>query len=256
MVVEEASVGVAALWGRDSEQLGDVAVLQPTAGVGLACGRGALPKSYAYLDPNEDAAAAAWGPATTVLVVADAHNGRDASEIVVERVLSAVGEQPQGPLTEDQLVELFVDAGRAVIAGTMRHDGQRRASATTLALVTVREGRHLQWASFGDSEVLLLGSRSRQLTTPSHQFLGPPRTRTDVVRRLDHGTCALADDDWVALVTDGFSNFTPAGDPVEGALRALTDVPTPGAAAEALVRHAYGGGAGDNVAAAVLAPRG
>ncbi len=252
-VEEEDRLSVAALWGHDSEELGAIEVLQPSPSLGLACGRGALPKPYAHLDPNEDAAAVAWGPDATVLVVADAHNGRDASEIAVGRVLDAVGDEPAGLLAEDVLVDLFLDIGRAIIAGTVGHDGQRRASRTTLALACIAQGR-LQWASMGDSEVLVLGASSRGLTTPSHDFLGAPRLRHDVRRSLDLGTTGLADDDWVALVTDGFTNYTAAVDPVQGALWALAKAPAPGDAAGALVRHAYASGAGDNVAAAVLAP--
>lgn len=244
------------LWGRQYDTYGDIVVTEPAPGVALALTRGLHPKPYRWVDPNEDAVAAVVGPRATLLVVADAHNGAVAAEVAVQTVLDHVGEDPPEDLDDAALVELFAHAGGAILAETQaRADERRRESRTTLSLALVADHR-LRWAALGDSPVLVVQARrGHELTSDSSHFVGWPMASFQVDRVLQRGRLALSDDTWVAVTSDGFSNFTPAASAALGAEAVLSGACDAADGARSLVEHAFAGGAGDNVATAVLAPR-
>ena len=74
------------LHGAKHPKLGEIATLAegPAA---IAISRGGSKKRYAYRDPNEDAAGFALSNWGGVVVVADGHNGHQAAQIAVDRVL-------------------------------------------------------------------------------------------------------------------------------------------------------------------------
>ena len=84
----------ALLLGSDHTELGQVKVEAVGDHAALGLTRGRYRKSYRYVDPNEDVAAAVAGERATLLAVADAHNGVHAAETAIEEVLAAWGADP------------------------------------------------------------------------------------------------------------------------------------------------------------------
>ena len=234
------------LWGKDHIDLDRVAVAASSAEVAVAITRGRHRKAYAYTDPNEDAAVAVVGRRATLLAVADGHNGWAATEAAMTAVVSDLGDDPPPRLSDDELVDLFHRASRAVLDVTERPGFPTPDSRTTLVLALVSTGS-VQWASFGDSAVYLVtGASSAQLSQSRHRFVGYPMPRQAVDHLLDRGTLEVAPGSWIVVASDGFADF------------ARPFPTTPFAAAEdaeevarRLVLAACEGGAGDNVAVGV-----
>lgn len=247
----------ATLWGREHVAYGDVAVRAPGARLAVALTRGLHPKPYRWTDPNEDVVAAVAGERAALLVVADGHNGAAASEVAVRGVLDAYGQDPPpADIGDRDLVRLFHDLSWAVLAATDFLDAERRESRTTLSLALVTAGA-VQWAALGDSPVVVAGpGGAAEVTRPTTHFLGWPYTPGHVHQLLQRGVVPLPDGAWVAVLSDGFSNFTGGLDTARAVGAVTSTAEGPEAAAAGLVRAALRGGAGDNVAVAVLAPEG
>lgn len=246
------------LWGRDHVELGITAVETVDARHALALTRGFLPKHYEYVDPNEDIAAISVGARATLLVVADGHNGLQASETAVGMVLGRLGDDPPpADLDDDTLVDLFHAAGKAVVGATRLLDPPHRHSRTTLTVALIA-GRRLQWAALGDSALITASAACGvELTQSRNHFVGNVLSRDHVVARLQRGVAELAEDTWVIAASDGFTNFITAPDPgaaVAATLAASGAAATPAEIAVALLDDAGRGGAGDNVTVAVAAP--
>ena len=245
-------VAVAVLWGRDHVRYDEVGLAVPTDGVALALSRGKIPKPYAYVDPNEDVVAAAVGPTATLLVVADGHSGVEAAEIAVESILRQAGEP--SPQLSSRLAHLFAPAHEAVLTATAEMRRRNRESRTTLTIGLLTRG-WLSWASLGDSALMVVTPRQGvTVTTARHRFVGASMPTREVLADIDMGQVEVPDDAWVVAATDGFLNFTLTGDPARAAAVVLGRQRTAADAARALVAHAFSGGAGDNVAVAVVEP--
>jgi serine/threonine protein phosphatase PrpC len=223
----------------------------------LALTRGRHPKPYRWTDPNEDVAAAVVGDRATLLVVADGHNGVTASEVAVRTVLEEVGDDPPAELAENDLVALYHRTGVAVIAAVRDADQTQRGSRTTLSIALVA-GRRLTWAALGDSPVLVTeNGQGMELTYADEPaFIGSPMTMRRVGSLLQRGRGTLGAAAWVAVTSDGFANFHLGATPAGSAAEVLAEAADATAAACGLLDHACAAGAGDNVAAAVAAPRG
>lgn len=250
-------MGAVTLWGREHVAYGDIVVRDAGPGSAVALTRGLHPKPYRYTDPNEDVVAAVTGPRAALLVVADGHNGAASSEVAVATVLERLGDDPPpADLDDEEMVRLFHDVGWAVLHATTALDRARRESRTTLSVALVAGGV-LQWAAMGDSPVVVADLESaHELTVPTHHFVGWPLPAGQVDRLLQRGRTPVSDEAWVAVLSDGFSNFTGGRTTADAVHRVLATAGTAEAGAAELVQAAFAGGAGDNVAAAVLAPRG
>src|SRR3954453_9630770 len=106
----------AVLWGTDYEELGVVGSRSVGERAGLAITRGLHKKAYRYEDPNEDAVAAVAGPAATLLVRPDGHNGMTAPTLAVQAVLDHFGPSPPSALSDGDWLELFGTVNETVIA--------------------------------------------------------------------------------------------------------------------------------------------
>jgi serine/threonine protein phosphatase PrpC len=240
----------AALWGHDHVELGRTASKAAGPRAAVAISRGGAAKLYSYVDPNEDVACAVAGDHATLLAVADGHNGMTASRIAIEVVLRHIGEEPPPGLTDSDWVTLFGIVNEAILAAKLGTDTPHSACALSCALVT-RD--FLSWASAGDTAVVVArpgASRGRQLNREAMRFVGHPMKPRALERVVGRGTRTLEEGEWVALITDGYSEF--AGRPAESLpsvlVSAADDAET---GARAIVDHACARGAGDNVAAAV-----
>jgi len=246
-------LGASVLWGRDCVEYGEVAVSRPADQVALALTRGLYPKPYAWTDDNEDDVAAVIGKRATALLVADGHNGAVSSEVALGIVLDRFGEDPPPDLTDDELIDLFVAAGDAVLDATRAKDGQHD-SRTTLSVALVGE-RSVRWAAIGDSPIFVMEEgRGRELTEGVHRFVGWPMRRSGVDATLQRGRVTLSAGGWVALASDGFSNFSLGHAPADVVGRLLGDAADAEAGARMLIDHAFEGRAGDNVAVALAGP--
>jgi serine/threonine protein phosphatase PrpC len=182
----------------------------------IAISRGGAPKTYAYLDPNEDAVAFATAPGGTAIAVADGHSGHRASEVVLERLLEAhmahwleadAHALKQG-WAEDAADVLF-DLNNAVLTSGGRGGGQ--STRTTLAVAVVRPGQDLvAFFSMGDSHVFDVRSDGvTELAAPDGPriaFLGHPTDDRSRLRdKYRAGVASLGDSRALVLATDGIS---------------------------------------------------
>jgi serine/threonine protein phosphatase PrpC len=247
----------AALWGRDHEELDRIASVAAGERAGLAITRGRFPKTYAYEDPNEDVVAAVDGPRATLLVCADGHSGLTSSHVAVETVLDAVGDDPPPALSDGEWLELFARANDAVVAS--KGLGSPHPATETVLLTAIVSGRRLSFAAIGDAALVVGGpglGRGRQLNVEAFQFLGRPMKPRALKKAVQRGSTSLDDGEWVTMVTDGLTEFVAPLRPADLVPRVLarSREGTAEAAAVALVEAACAAGAGDNVAAVVLAP--
>jgi serine/threonine protein phosphatase PrpC len=244
--VPRVTTGTVRLLGSDAAVLGEIASAGLGEQAGLALSRGRLPKVYPSVDPNEDAVLAATGHGRWLLAAADGHFGFDAAAAAIEAVERAVedvlADEGDGRAA---LTRVLIGCRDAVAAALARAPDARDRSRTALSLGLVRPGE-LFAATWGDSAVFWVhGPLATSITSPT-DFLGP-RARIPAVVRL-----ALHPGDAVALATDGFTDFA-APDTI-AALHTAVRAATPTKAADALVRAAFAGGAGDNVGVGVLLP--
>jgi serine/threonine protein phosphatase PrpC len=247
----------ATLWGIDHEELGPIASAAAGERAGVAISRGRFPKRYRYEDPNEDAVAAVAGPRATLLVIADGHNGATASHIAVQALLNAVGDDPPDGFGDADWLDLFAVVNDEVIAA--KGPGAPHPASNTVLVAALASPGRLSWAAVGDSAIVVArpgADRGRQLNKEAMRFLGQPMSRRGIKGSVARGSHALEPEDWVALVTDGLSEFVAPLRPADVVPRVLSVAPDTGAqaAAAGLVEAACSAGAGDNVAAAVLAP--
>lgn len=247
----------ATLWGTDHEELGPIESATAGEKAAVAITRGRFPKAYRYEDPNEDAVAVVAGERATLLVCADGHGGATASHLAVRFVLDALGEDPPDDYDDGDWLKLFGDVNEAVLE-TKGLTSPQPGSSTVLVAALATPGR-LSWAAIGDGALVVCrpgAERGRQLNKEAMRFIGHPMGRRALKQTVQRGSVALDDGQWVALVTDGLSEFVAPLKPADVVPRvlALSAAGTAEAAAVALVDTACGAGAGDNVAAAVLAP--
>lgn len=242
------------LLGRDHEGAADVVIetVADAAAVGLA--RGWRPKPYLYVDPNEDAAGCMVNRRARLLVVADGHNGRQASHAAIGAVMDLLGDDPRpADLTDDEVfaaVQLIEDRIALARAGDV---GPR--SRTTL-VVALRTPTQLQWFGAGDS-ALLVSERglTRQLPAGARWFFGDGPGHHTLRRSLARGRIDLAPWAWVVLATDGYTDYLPDGlTPETAVTRALAGHDDVERAVGALLDQARQGGAGDNVGVSVCGP--
>lgn len=237
---------VALLWGRDHEELGQVAQAALPPRGGIAISRGRFPKAYAHLDPNEDAVLAAYGDAGWLLAVADGHNGVDAAEAALASIaraapelLASVGMEP-GRLLR-RLGRGARDAVSERLAGS---DGPRARSRTALSLALCTPDA-VHTLTYGDTMVAVVGERRVGVASRPGHFLGPS-TPTPEVRRA-----RWREGDRVVAASDGLVDFL--GRALEDTLVQVSrEEGDPASAAARLVSTAGSFGAGDNVAVAVL----
>lgn len=241
------------LLGRDHTTPGAVATATVGAGVAIGITRGWKPKPYAYVDPNEDAVAAAADDRTHLLVVADGHNGHRASHVAVEAALEVMGDDLRpADLTDDEVVAAagqIEDRVRRAAPGT----GPR--SRTTL-VVALRTPWALQWFGAGDSALLVVDDGSaRALPTHARWFFGDhagPKTMRDTLAR---GRLALDRSAWVVAASDGYTDYLPVPLPPADATRMfLGGITRAHQAVDVLLDHARRGGAGDNVGVSLSGP--
>jgi serine/threonine protein phosphatase PrpC len=199
------------LRGREHGLLGAVDAVAER-GAAIALSRGGAPKRYAYREPNEDAAAFAWGEAGAFAAVADGHGGFEASEIALTHLLGEPATQwteAPGALDGDrfrrQALAAIYDASRAI-----EREGRRPEARTTLsfAVLLPAAGRVLH-AAIGDSHIFLAGENGVHELAPAGEgvgFLGAPDPTPETLSALARiGEASLDGVQAIVLATDGLS---------------------------------------------------
>lgn len=260
----------ALLRGREHATLAMTGAIAEGA-LAIAISRGGFAKQYAYVDPNEDAAAFAWGPLGFLVAVADGHSGFEAAEVALEHLL----EHPAAHWIETAGPPRAADAWRrhalaaladaAVHIGVERRDGSRSRTTLTLALA-VPSARQCYYAALGDSHLFAVESGSAREVAPAEKssaFLGDPSVTEKLGDYCRLGAFSLDGVRALVLATDGLSEEgIGVADPaaaVYAAARAAEAEPLdlrPLALARAICESSCASHraqhSGDNVAAAVL----
>jgi serine/threonine protein phosphatase PrpC len=196
------------------------------------------------------------GTRADLLVVADGHFGREASELAVDHVLDAIGDDPPpADLSDDDLVTIFFDAGVTVQREISRPDCPHPDSRTTLALALVAEDA-IQWAAIGDSCVVLASAAGgARLDVPRSAYLGYRFAVADVKAGLTRGRAAWNSGDCLVLATDGLVDAVAVEGPDVAAVvsRELGSAVDAARTAETLLRLALAEDADDAVTIVVAA---
>lgn len=242
------------LFGRDHEQPGAVATAVVADGaVALGLARGWRPKPYAYVDANEDVVAGVVGARAQLLIVADGHNGRQASHDAVDAVVDLLGDDPRpADLDDDEVIDVVLQIGRWI--GERAH--RRGPRSRTTMVVALRSRTHLQWFGVGDSALLVVDDdHHTRLTTATRWFLGDDPDGPELRRTLARGRVGLPASAWVTLATDGYTDYLPTrGTVADVAAHAIAGARTAGRAVDAMLEQSRRGGAGDNVGVTVSGP--
>ena len=252
-----AAIERAVLWGADYPDVGEVGLESVGEHAAIALSYGGEPKHWPSKTPNEDAVAAVVGSRSTLLVVADGHEGYESVPASVGLILDHIGDDPPpADLSDSDLVDLFAEANEAALSATGGGTGPATESRTTL-IVALLAGPVVQWASFGDSEIFLASAGdARSLGSPKLKFISYPMSRSDVDEHLDRGTVELDEDSWIVAASDGLTDYL--GGRGVAASRVIPEIIEPGhdpvSLAETLVQGSFEGGAGDNVGLAVARP--
>ncbi len=216
----------ALLRGREHVTLGVHGAVAEGA-LALAISRGGFAKQYAYVDPNEDAAAFAAGPRAQLLAVADGHSGFEAAEVALEHLLdnpAAHWTETTGPPTPEAWPRhaLAALADAAVQIGGERREGSRSRTTITLALL-VPHARLCLYAAVGDSHFFAVDAGAAREIAPGRKagaFLGDPALTEKLADHCRLGAFSLEGVRAVALATDGLSE---EGIGVEDAAAAVRD---------------------------------
>lgn len=230
------------LLGPDHTVLGAVAVedITPGLAIGISCGR--FPKGYPHVEPNEDAVFAGTNGSTTVLAIADGHNGFEAARAAITAIAAAfenlTGGDPQA-ITRG-LAQAAIDAVGPI---ETQRSAPRSTSRTALTIAVII-GRSLATATIGDTACFATTRRSaRRLASPS-DFLSADMN----VGKITVDTVSLRWKGAVVLTSDGFLDFAARPRQI---LRSVATAPASDGVRR-LLDAAADGGAGDNVSTAVV----
>jgi serine/threonine protein phosphatase PrpC len=181
--------------------------------VAIAISRGGFAKQYAYVDPNEDAVAFAFGARATLLAVADGHSGFEAAEVALEHLL----EHPAPHWTESAGPPANAEAWRrhalaaladaAVQIAGERREGGRSRTTLTLALA-VPGSAQCYYAAIGDSHLFAVYAEAAREVSPADNasaFLGDPAIADKLAEHARLGAFSLEGVRALVLASDGLS---------------------------------------------------
>lgn len=263
---------LALLRGREHVELGAIDVVAEGSAA-IAISLGGARKRYHHVDPNEDAALLALGPAGSLVAVADGHHGFEAAEVALEYLATHPAPHWTEPGTvradswRRQASAVLEDVNRAIRA---EHEGFEDGSCTTLAFALVLPAESaLLYAGIGDSHLYRVGEDGSVRDLVAHRdgkpcFLGQVEAEAAALAaRAAIGSAPLAGTRALVLATDGLSERGIGVDEPEAAVREAVEeaagAPVERRALEAargLLERACSAHrrrvAGDNAACAVL----
>jgi hypothetical protein len=202
------------LRGRDHLALGAVAAVAEGP-LAITLSRGGAPKTYEYVDPNEDAACFARGRAGALVAVADGHRGCEAAERALAELLAA--HAPGWTGAAEFPAAHWPEAARAALwqihLALRRAAGDLPSSRTTFAVALARiPEQRFFWVSLGDSHVFRVRAAGTHdlaaagRTCPFNAFLGGEAL--DAAKLQEHavaGEVPRADTRALVVASDGIS---------------------------------------------------
>ncbi len=230
----------AELRGRDYPLLGPLACAALGAGGAVALSRGAYPKPYDHVDPNEDGALVYRNRDGALLCVVDGHNGARASEVALDQALARA---------EDLIAadgRAFVECVEEIVRGAAQVLRREKRSRTCLLLASMR-GDRCHWAGLGDSGLFRASRMGAE--NPENDFYLGATVPDELPAELWSGSFSREPGERIAVVSDGVTNFIRELSRLQAI---LTDAPDDAEAARMIAHAAMNGGAGDNVAVATL----
>ncbi|MGI9018925.1 MAG: PP2C family protein-serine/threonine phosphatase [Euzebya sp.] len=242
----------AILRGIDHTELDQTAVSQPAVDLVIGLSRGKVSKRYSYTDPNEDVVLVCRDDQATALVVADGHSGHEASHCLARALQSVL--LPTIPVWDrHQAVRSFHTLNEQIRHTCRDLPPPHNTSRTTLTVAVVATDvdgqRYLTHASIGDSPtVVIRGGSVHPVSRDRHYFMGQRWSAPQVAGAMDYQKTDLEVDDVVVVLSDGYTNFADIDD------LAAIDRSDPRQMVRRIIEVAGEGGAGDNVAVAVLLP--
>jgi serine/threonine protein phosphatase PrpC len=264
----------ALLRGREHLEIGAIDAVAEGP-VAIAISMGGAKKAYAHTDPNEDAAFFSVGNAGILAAVADAHGGFEASEVVLEHLLSHPGPQwvEAGGVTpaswSRHALAAVCDANAEIVQERLDTATGKSRTTLTMALV-VPEADVLLYACFGDSHLFrvrpggLVDLAEGETAMGLESFLGHgEETPESLAEKCRIGMETLEDTIAVVLASDGLSEYqigveNPGAvvfESIETARKAVPEL-RPLEASRSIVEAALTAhrrnASGDNVCAAVV----
>jgi serine/threonine protein phosphatase PrpC len=227
------------LRGRDYTVLGQLTAVGLSGAGALAITRGAQPKPYAHVDPNEDGALVLDANGGVLIAVVDGHLGRAASEFALDAVREAGSELLRD---DDSLFRHSVEAMVARVVDELRAGHNSRTCFVLATLI----GAHCRWASFGDS-ALLRAHSELPVSRVNSLVLRPELSGLPEPGPYWIGSFSPERGERIAAVTDGVTNFVQE---LQRMPAILNGAPSDLEAARDIVSAAMEAGAGDNVAVA------
>lgn len=159
--------------GRDNEQPKEVFVRSfDSVHIALGMSVGVLSKA------NEDALGVATLGVEAMLVLADGHWGREASELAVTQAVELLGPEirpAKDSETRARLFALHEQINTELYERAMAAPGASSSETTLIAchIKAAAEAKYLYWSSFGDSFLYLLRNGAlKQLNTLNARWLG------------------------------------------------------------------------------------
>ncbi len=234
----------ALLLGSDHIELEQIAIEELTPNIAIGISRGRFPKGYPHLDPNEDAVFAATDGTTTILVVADGHSGFEAAHAAVAAIERATPQAlDQEPVAA--VASLTEAAIRAVATEVPQLPAPRDESATSITIAAITE-ENMAVTTIGDTAAFTTTRRRATRIGLDTGFLSPSTDQGSI--RIE--ASSAGSNSVIVLTSDGFLDFAPTPNDVLQSLQAMPSKK----AVNMLVRAAFAGGAGDNIAVAVHRP--
>ncbi len=228
------------LLGSDHQDLGEFEIEEVSPLIAIGISRGRFPKGYAHVDPNEDAVFAATDGATTILAVADGHNGFDAARAAILAIADTAPTLIEGD-PEDVIRTLVGAAVESVARRIPNLDPPRDTSRAALTICVVR-GTSLVATTIGDTACFVATRRRVDRVGSTSRFLSP----TTDSNKIQIETTTVRRASTVLVVSDGIVDFTR---PLERTIRA-TARQDPREVVDSLIAAAFAGGAGDHITVA------
>jgi hypothetical protein len=195
-----APAGVELLLGRDHEEYGAFNLVSISANTAATISPGSdvdyLRASKAKYDVNEDAALVFEDARHTVMCVADAHYGRNASDALISTLADALSPVPQNPAELDNVLRDLAEA----------RTKDRYASETTL-LVCIHDRlfRQTFGVSFGDSSLVHIDAdgNATLVSEKTPTFVSPTDPQSLRPSRAKHFALSPKPGDLLIAYTDG-----------------------------------------------------
>jgi len=208
---ERQKITIKMIVGQEAPELNEIRVINGRQ-TAAAISRGGAVKRYGNSTSNEDGVLLAEGPCRSLLAVADAHGGPQASEMALNwladyRVTTWVA---KGTSIDKWLVEamdLFICVNDYIYRESQRASGSR----TTLAVALIDPVQELVYAaSAGDSHVFLLDPKGASALAVGPGagafFLGMgPQSRADIGEACGASAVSIDTAEAIVLASDGLS---------------------------------------------------